>query len=177
MPAATAMWPSTATPRPAARRRYWAKQVLLLGAGGAARGALLPLLAARPAELVIANRDVMKALKLASAMSDHGRVVGCGYGDLGGETFDVVINATSASLSGEVPAVPASVLRKARLAYELVYGKGLTPFLSMASTAGAAQVADGVGMLVEQAADAFAWWRGVLPETGAVVDRLTVPLV
>jgi len=157
--------------------QFAGKRVLLLGAGGAARGALMPFLSARPADLVIANRDVVKAQALAGSMASHGCVAGCGYEELGGQTFDIVINATSASLRGELPPVPASVLRKAGLAYELAYGKGLTPFLALARNAGAAKVADGVGMLVEQAAEAFAWWRGVRPDTQAVIERLTVPLV
>ncbi len=91
--------------------------------------------------------------------------------------FDVVFNATSASLSAELPPVPASVFAPGALAYELAYGKGLTPFLRLAQNAGVKRLADGVGMLVEQAAEAFAWWRGVRPATRAVIDRMTVPLV
>ena len=90
--------------------------------------------------------------------------------------FHVVINATSASLGGEAPAVPPAAFAPGALAYDMVYGKGLTPFLKLAQAAGAARVADGVGMLVEQAAEAFAWWRGVRPDTRAVLQRLTVPL-
>lgn len=153
------------------------KRVLVLGAGGAARGALLPFLAERPATVVIANRTIAKAETLAETASAHGRVVACGYGDLEGLEFDLVFNATSASLRGELPPVPASVFALGALAYELAYGKGLTPFLRLARQAGAQQLADGVGMLAEQAAEAFAWWRGVRPDTRAVIDRLTVPLV
>ncbi|MNN63423.1 Shikimate dehydrogenase [compost metagenome] len=87
-----------------------------------------------------------------------------------------MVNATSASLVGELPPLPGAVLGETRLAYELAYGKGLTPFLHQAREAGVARVADGVGMLVEQAAEAFAWWRGIRPETRAVIDRLTIPL-
>ena len=153
------------------------QRVLLLGAGGAVRGALLPFLAERPAELVIANRTAEKAVALAAAFSAPGRTTGCGLGDLAGERFDVVLNATSASLKAELPAVPASVFGGAALAYELVYGKGLTPFLRLAQNAGVPRLADGVGMLVEQAAEAFVWWRGVRPETAPVIARMTVPLV
>ena len=88
-----------------------------------------------------------------------------------------MLNATSASLTGALPPVPTSVFGADTLAYELVYGQGLTPFLKLAQSAGVARVADGVGMLVEQAAEAFAWWRGVRPDTRAVIRRLTVPLV
>ncbi|MGE8202700.1 MAG: shikimate dehydrogenase, partial [Variovorax sp.] len=99
------------------------------------------------------------------------------YGDLSGEKFDIVINGTSASLRGELPPLPVEALQGARLAYELAYGKGLTPFLRLAQNAGVPRLADGVGMLVEQAAEAFAWWRGVRPDTRAVIDRMTIPLV
>lgn len=153
------------------------KRVLVLGAGGAARGALLPFLAEGPAALVIANRTVSKADTLAELARAHGRVAACGYGDLEDMNFDLVFNATSASLRGELPPVPASAFAPGALAYELAYGKGLTPFLRLAQGAGARQLADGVGMLVEQAAEAFAWWRGVRPETGPVIEQLTVPLV
>jgi len=153
------------------------KRVLMLGAGGAARGALLPFLAEGPAELVIANRSLDKAYALAAIGASEGKVRGCTYSELEGQTFDVVFNATSASLRAELPPVPASVFANCSLAYELAYGKGLTPFLRLAQNAGVKRLADGVGMLVEQAAEAFAWWRGVRPATRAVIDRITVPLV
>ncbi len=154
------------------------KRVLMLGAGGAARGALLPFLAAGPAELVIANRDVAKAEALVAEVDSGGASVHArGYGDLPAlGRFDLVVNATSASLTGDLPPVPPGVFSPTGTAYELVYGKRLTPFLRLARNAGVRGIADGVGMLVEQAAEAFAWWRGVRPETSAVIDRLTVPL-
>lgn len=151
------------------------KQILMLGAGGAARGALLPFLAQDPAALVIANRTVAKALALAQAAADP-RVVGCGYRDIAHRRFDVVVNATSASLKGEMPPISPGVFGDDALAYELVYGRGLTPFLRLARNAGVKRLADGVGMLVEQAAEAFVWWRGVRPQTRALIDQLTVPL-
>ena len=153
------------------------KRVLLLGAGGAARGALLPFLDEKPALLVVANRDITKAQALVAIGSLHGTVKAATYQDLQGQTFDVVFNATSASLRAELPPLPPSVFGPCRLAYELAYGKGLTPFLRLAQNAGVAQLADGVGMLAEQAAEAFAWWRGVRPDTRAVIERLTIPLV
>lgn len=153
------------------------KRVLLLGAGGAARGALLPFLAEEPLELVIANRTLQKAYDLASIGAQQGRVRSSSYAELAGSSFDLVFNATSASLRGELPPVPTSVFVPCSLAYELAYGKGLTPFLRLAQSAGARQLADGVGMLAEQAAEAFLWWRGVRPETRAVIDALSVPLV
>ncbi|SEK13519.1 shikimate dehydrogenase [Paraburkholderia diazotrophica] len=154
-----------------------AQRVLMLGAGGAARGALLPFLAARPAEFVIANRDIAKANALIADAGARGSVRACAYGDL--ETmgrYDLVVNATSASLTGDLPPVPPTVFSPEGTAYELAYGKRLTPFLRLARNVGVRGIADGVGMLVEQAAEAFAWWRGVRPQTRAVIDRLTVPL-
>ncbi|WP_394789048.1 shikimate dehydrogenase [Rhodoferax sp.] len=153
------------------------KRVLVLGAGGATRGALLPFLAEKPALLVIANRTASKAIELAAIGAAHGVVRGCGYEDLAGQQFDVVFNATSASLRAELPSVSVAVFAPGALAYELAYGKGLTPFLQLARAAGVTHLADGVGMLAEQAAEAFEWWRGVRPDTRAVIEKLTVPLV
>lgn len=154
------------------------RRVLLLGAGGAARGALLPFVEAGPKELVIANRSVAKAQALAEQLNGKGSAVrACSYPDLAAEgAFDLVVNATSASLTGALPPVPATVFHPDGLAYELAYGKGLTPFLRLARDAGVRQLADGVGMLVEQAAEAFEWWRGVRPPTRGVIEQLTVPL-
>ena len=153
------------------------KRVLLLGAGGAVRGALLPFIAAQPAELVVANRDVEKVKALAAQVAAGDSLVACGYGGLENMgRFDLVVNATSASLTGELPPVPPGVFSPTGAAYELAYGKGLTPFLRLARNAGVRDIADGVGMLVEQAAEAFSWWRGVRPPTRAVIVRLTVPL-
>ncbi|MBR8302253.1 shikimate dehydrogenase [Burkholderia dolosa] len=152
------------------------KRVLLLGAGGAARGALLPFIEARPAELVIANRDVDKARVLAAQVAGRGPLVVGSYAELARTgRFDLVVNATSASLTGDLPPVPPSVFSPRGTAYELAYGKRLTPFLRLAKNAGVHGIADGVGMLVEQAAEAFAWWRGVRPQTSSVIDRLAVP--
>jgi shikimate dehydrogenase len=157
------------------------KRVLLLGAGGAARGALLPFLAQAPQQLVISNRTASKAEELAKIAalyaSGSTEVQAIAMSQLSGRQFDVVFNATSASLRGELPAVPASAFAPDALAYELAYGKGLTPFLRLAQNAGVRQLADGVGMLAEQAAEAFLWWRGVRPDTRQVIKELTVPLV
>lgn len=153
------------------------KRILLLGAGGAARGALLPFLGAGPADLVLVNRDIDKADALVHQVADKGPVRAREYRELEAMgSFDLVVNATSASLTGDLPPVPPSVFGAACTAYELAYGKGLTPFLRLARNAGVRELADGVGMLVEQAAEAFAWWRGVRPKTDAVIDRLTVAL-
>ena len=152
------------------------KRVLVLGAGGAVRGLLLPFLAEGPAELVIANRDGAKAAQLAQQVAAHGKVRGGGYGDIGPGRFDIVVNATSASLRAELPPVSPEVFAVDGLAYELAYGKGLTPFLRLAQNAGVNRLADGVGMLVEQAAEGFLWWRGVRPETTALIAQMTIPL-
>jgi shikimate dehydrogenase len=153
-----------------------ARRVLLLGAGGAARGALLPFLEQGPTRLFVANRTVAKALALEAEFAASGPIGAGGYADIAG-AWDVVVNATSASLRGELPPVPASAFAPGCLAYDLVYGKGLTPFLRVARDAGAGRVADGVGMLVEQAAEAWVWWRGVRPDTMPMIEALTVPLV
>ena len=152
------------------------KRVLVLGAGGAVRGLLLPFLAERPAELVIANRDGAKAVQLAQQVAAHGKVRGGGYADIGPGRFDIVVNATSASLRAELPPVSPEAFAVDGLAYELAYGKGLTPFLRLAQSAGVKRLADGVGMLVEQAAEGFLWWRGVRPETAALIAQMTIPL-
>ena len=148
----------------------------MLGAGGAARGALLPFLEQEPACLVIANRHPDKAHELAALGAAQGNVTGSGYAELEGQMFDVVFNATSASLRAELPPVPTTVFARGCLAYELAYGKGLTPFLRLAQNAGVKRLADGVGMLIEQAAEAFLWWRGVRPDTRALIEQMTVPL-
>lgn len=153
------------------------QRVLILGAGGACRGVLLPLLAQNPYELVIANRTLQKACDIASIGAQWGHVRSSSYAELVGHTYDVVFNATSASMRGELPPVPANVFARCHLAYDLSYGKGLTPFLRLALSEGVPALADGVGLLTEQAAEAFAWWRGMRPDTQAVRQLLTVPLV
>lgn len=151
------------------------KRVLFAGAGGATRGALGPFLEAGVAEIWIANRTVEKAAEVAQLLGPRGSIHACGYDGIT-QGFDVVLNATSASLTGICPPVPASAFEGAALAYEMVYGKGKTPFLKLAEASGAEALADGVGMLVEQAAEAFAWWRGKRPDTAPVIADLTVPL-
>jgi shikimate dehydrogenase len=153
------------------------RQVLLMGAGGAARGALGPLLKARPARLVIANRTMAKAERLAERFRDDrgaraDALSASGYSALKGQQFDIVINSTSASLDDTVPDLPPGVFARDSLAYDMMYGKGMTPFLELATTQGAGRLADGIGMLVEQAAESFFVWRGVRPETRQVIDAL-----
>jgi shikimate dehydrogenase len=156
------------------------KRVLVLGAGGATRGAIWPLLQQAPTRLLVVNRTVVKAQTLVQGFVAQGAssavLEAGGYSDLGADTFDVVINATSASLTADLPPVPASAFATEGLAYEMVYGKKLTPFLQLAHQTGVRHLADGVGMLVEQAAEAFEWWRGVRPPTRDMIARINVPL-
>lgn len=157
-------------------------QIALLGAGGAARGAILPLLAQKPSRLLIVNRSPAKAQELTAHFAAAAAEQGCaleaaGYDEIGSSRFDLIINATSASLGTQALPLPASMFERCGLAYDMVYGKGLTPFLAQARQSGVTKQADGVGMLVEQAAEAFVWWRGVRPDTRPVIDQLTIPLV
>jgi shikimate dehydrogenase len=145
-------------------------RVLLLGAGGAARGVIKPLLEQRPARLVLANRTLVKAQLLAQSFGD-GLEAGT-YATLAGRQFDLVVNATSASLVGELPPLPSGVFAPGALAYDMVYGRDDTPFLAFARGDGAAALADGLGMLVEQAAESFFIWRGLRPETAPVLKLL-----
>lgn len=148
------------------------RALLVLGAGGAVRGILEPLLAARPARLVIANRTAARAAALAAEFADLGPVTGGGFAALAGARFDVVINATAASLQGAGLALPESLEIADGFAYDLVYAAAPTPFLRWAEDHGAARIADGLGMLVEQAAESFALWRGVRPQTAPVIAAL-----
>ena len=153
------------------------KRVLICGAGGATRGAILPIAAQKPALIAIANRTAQRAHGLKNDFAAHASLQTGGYDQLAGEAFDVVLNATSTGLSKDALPLPAGVFAPGALAYDLVYGKGLTTFLKQAQAAGVTQLADGVGMLVEQAAEAFEWWRGVRPATKPVIARFTIPLV
>jgi shikimate dehydrogenase len=148
------------------------KRILLLGAGGAVRGVLEPILAQKPASLVIANRTVEKAEKLAELFDDLGPVSASGFGWLA-EPVDLIINATSASLAGELPPIAASLIQPGHtVCYDMMYGKEPTPFCNWASEHGAKRVLDGLGMLAEQAAEAFFIWRGVRPDTAPVLAEL-----
>jgi shikimate dehydrogenase len=152
------------------------KRILLLGAGGASRGVIAPILVANPASVFIANRSADKAVLLAAGFSSLAAVDGGSFAEIAGRDFDVVINATSASLSGESLPLPPGLFAPGALAYDMMYGKGETPFLKLAREQGAARCVDGLGMLVEQAAEAFFIWRGVRPETGAVLADLRAKL-
>lgn len=152
------------------------KRILLLGAGGASRGVIAPLLAEQPASLFIANRSADKALVLAEAFADLAPLDAGSFAETAGKSFDLVINATSASLSGEALPLPSGIFASGSLAYDMMYGKGETPFLALAREQGAAKRADGLGMLAEQAAEAFFVWRGVRPDTGLVLADLRAKL-
>lgn len=147
------------------------KRILILGAGGAVRGVLQPILAQQPAEIVIANRTVSKAEALAADFAELGTLSAAGFEQVQG-SFDVIINGTSASLSGELPPLPNTIFKPDSVTYDMMYGKGLTVFNQWAQEQGVTTTLDGLGMLVEQAAEAFYLWRGVRPETGAVMEEL-----
>lgn len=152
------------------------RRVLILGAGGAARGILEPLLRQQPDLVVIANRTVEKAQQLARSFGDIGEVRACRFEGLAGNQFDIIINATSASLSGELPPLPGDMLNDGCCCYDLMYGAEPTPFMVWAASEMAWAVADGLGMLVEQAAESFCIWRGVRPETRPVIEMLRAGL-
>ena len=146
------------------------KRVLVLGAGGAVRGVLEPLLAEKPKELVIANRTLSKAETLVNMFPDRS-VTACDFQDLQG-SFDIIINGTAASLQGEIPPVPDVCVTSDTCSYDMMYGAKPTVFNQWAKKLGAHKTIDGLGMLVEQAAEQFAIWRGVRPETAEVLALL-----
>ncbi len=144
-------------------------RVLLLGAGGAARGVLGPLLDADPEYLEIANRNQERAVALAREFSTLGSVHGCGFDAITSSTFDLVLNATSASLQDTIPPIPPGVIGPTTLCYDMAYGKGETAFTRWSKSAGAGRAETGWGMLVEQAAESYLLWRGVKPDTAPVI--------
>ncbi|MGR5066657.1 shikimate dehydrogenase [Photobacterium sp. DNB22_13_2] len=148
------------------------QRVLLIGAGGAARGVVLPLLAQRVASLTITNRTVSKADALVKLFSSHGKVQAMALSELEDEQFDVVINSTSASLSGELPGIPVSLIRPEVTCYDMVYGAESTTFNVWAKEHGARVTLDGLGMLVGQAAESFMLWRGIRPGAKQVQNEL-----
>lgn len=160
--------------------RFGGKRLLLLGAGGAARGVLRPLLEQEPSVLVIANRTAAKAVELAASAAEAGPVSGCGLdalsgqlpSQLAGQPFDLIINATSSGLGGAVPRIPDDCLADGGWTYDLLYADEPTPFCRWGQAHGAARALDGLGMLVEQAAESFTLWRGVRPETAPVIAML-----
>lgn len=149
------------------------RSVLILGAGGAVRGILQPLLKQIPSQCIIVNRTATKAKILAESFSKYGYVETHHYHELAGQTFDIIINGTSASLQGTIPPLPASIIKDA-LCYDMAYsitGED-TIFMQWAKEQGASCVLDGLGMLVEQAAESFLLWHGILPDTQAVINQL-----
>lgn len=154
------------------------KRILILGAGGAVRGALEPLLAEQPQHIVIANRTVDKALQLAKQFAELGYLLGCGYDMLAEQSFDLIINGTSAGLHRQLPPLPDSLVAPGdqgeTACYDMMYGAEPTVFMQWAQQRGA-KASDGLGMLVEQAAEAFALWRGVRPQTAGVMQALREP--
>lgn len=146
------------------------KKVLLMGAGGAAHGVIWQLFNAG-ATITVANRTVEKAQQMVSEFAPYGTVFASSYEALAGKKFDVVVNATSSSLADELPPLPEGLFAPNALAYDMMYGRQ-TPFLKFAAAQGAARLADGLGMLVEQAAEAFCKWREVRPDTAPVIASL-----
>ncbi|MBL5886510.1 shikimate dehydrogenase [Lelliottia aquatilis] len=151
-------------------------RILLIGAGGASRGVLLPLLSLDCA-VTITNRTFSRAQELATLFAHTGSVSAVSMDDLGGHEFDLIINATSSGIGGEVPAIPSSLVNPHTYAYDMFYQKGKTPFLSWCEDRGAKHLADGLGMLVGQAAHAVFLWHGVLPEVEPVIEKLKQELL
>lgn len=147
------------------------KRILMLGAGGAARGVMLPFIDEQPAAILVANRTRATADALVAAFAGRAvEVAACGFEEIA-EPYDIVVNATSSSLAGDMPPVPASAFAKGTLALDMMYGKEPSPFMQFAARHGA-ETRDGLGMLVEQAAEAFTVWRGVRPETRPLFTML-----
>jgi shikimate dehydrogenase len=153
------------------------KSILIIGAGGAVRGIIQALLEQHPAFVLITNRTKQKAVQLAKDFSDLGNIEGCGLDETGDSSFDIIINGTSASLQGELPPLPASIFSKHSCSYDMMYAAQATVFMRWSSDNGAEQVFDGLGMLVEQAAESFYLWRGVKPETNTVIKNIRNSLI
>lgn len=147
------------------------KSVLILGAGGAVRGVILPVLEENPSALIIANRTVSKAEALAK-LFDADNISACGYDALKNQQFDVIINGTSAGLSGQLPPLPKGVLKPGGTTYDMVYADSDTAFVTWGKQHGASNALDGLGMLVEQAAESFYQWRGKRPNTDTTISQL-----
>jgi shikimate dehydrogenase len=152
--------------------RLQGKRLLMLGAGGAVRGVIRPLLEQQPKRIIIANRTASKAYSLANGVAAYGHVAGCGLDELEGMQFDLIINGTAAGLTGEVPMIPDSVMAKGGWCYDMLYSNQATPFQQWGYEHKASRSLDGLGMLIEQAAESFRLWRGILPETSPVIAML-----
>ncbi len=151
-------------------------KVLILGAGGAVRGIILPLLEQQVSEIIIANRTVSKAEKLCAQFTNN-KITACGFEDIALQRYDLIINGTSASLSGNIPPISTQLISNNTVCYDMVYGNKLTPFLQWAEQNKAKQVLDGLGMLVAQAAESFYIWRGIKPEPDEVLKQLRAELI
>lgn len=147
-------------------------KILILGAGGASRGIIGPLMEKSPAHIVIANRTVEKAKTLSNEFSQLGEITGCGYDAIKNQQFDLILNATSASLTGNLPPLADNILVKNGHCYDLAYGNQPTTFVNWGLAHGAEKSLDGLGMLVEQAAEAFYIWRGIRPDTSNIIELL-----
>jgi shikimate dehydrogenase len=148
------------------------KRLLILGAGGAVRGVLGPLMERELRSVVIANRTAERAHILAAEFADMGEISGCGFAAVRGPPYDLIINATSASLQGEMPQMPVGLVGEETICYDMAYGRGHTPFTLWAKSLHAARTTKGWGMLVEQAAESFLLWRGIRPDTQPVLQAL-----
>ena len=148
------------------------KAILLIGAGGAVRGVLEALLEQQPSSLLIANRTKQKAVQLAKDFSDLGQINGCGLDEINETSFDIVINGTSASLQGDIPPLPETIFKSNASSYDMMYAAQATPFMIWSKAHGATQIFDGLGMLVEQAAESFYIWRNVRPVTKPVIQHI-----
>ncbi|MBT3811852.1 MAG: shikimate dehydrogenase [Gammaproteobacteria bacterium] len=148
------------------------KRILILGAGGASRGIILPILEQLPLSMTIANRTVAKAVTLADEFCHKAKINACGYDALKGQSFDLILNATSASLTDELPPLAAGLLAEQGSCYDLAYANKATAFVRWGYEQHASNSLDGLGMLVEQAAEAFYLWRGMRPDTLPVIQIL-----
>lgn len=148
------------------------KMILIIGAGGAVRGVIEAILEQQPSSLLIANRTSEKAVQLSNDFSDLGNISGCGLDEIKTNRFDIVINGTSASLQGDLPPIPGTVFNENACSYDMMYADQATVFMQWSKDHGAIQVFDGLGMLVEQAAEAFYIWRDIRPETVSVIEQI-----
>lgn len=149
------------------------KKILILGAGGAVRGVLLPMLKEEPAEVAIANRTRSKAEELATQFCQYGKVSGYSYNNLPAEPYDIIINGTSSGFAGELPPVHFGCFSVETAVYDMMYGSEPTEFMGFAQDMGVTKLSDGLGMLVSQAAESFGLWRGVMPETAPIISQLS----
>lgn len=150
-------------------------RILLVGAGGAARGVILPLLSLG-CSVVLVNRTVERAVQLAEIFQHSGAIQATTFADLSSQTFDLIINATSSGVDGKVPPLPESLITSQTRCYDMFYQQGLTPFLLWCQQLGAEKVSDGLGMLVGQAAHAFQLWHGVMPDITPVIAKLKLAM-